>query len=76
MEEFELRVSSSSSHLRVFNTVWKLVADNIAKYRYMCALYWCCFFACTVSLENSLVCCHWHCYSCCALITIQVVTNS
>ena len=24
----------------------------------------------------SLVCCRWHCYSCCALITIQTATNS
>ena len=23
----------------------------------------------------SLDCCHWHCYSCCALITIQTATN-
>ena len=23
----------------------------------------------------SLVCCHWHCYSCCALVTIQMATN-
>ena len=25
---------------------------------------------------TSLVCCRWHCYSCCALITIQTATNS
>ena len=24
----------------------------------------------------SLVCYHWHCYSCCALVTIQTATNS
>ena len=23
-----------------------------------------------------LVCCRWHCYSCCALVTIQTATNS
>ena len=22
------------------------------------------------------ICCHWHCYSCCTLVTIQTATNS
>ena len=24
----------------------------------------------------SLVCCRWHCYLCCALVTVQMATNS
>jgi len=23
----------------------------------------------------SVICCQWHCYSCCALVTIQMATN-
>ena len=29
-----------------------------------------------ISEKISLVCCCWHCYSCCALTTIQMATNS
>ena len=29
-----------------------------------------------ITKKISLVCCRWHCYSCCTLVTIQTATNS
>ena len=53
---------STTSHVKVRIRYYKV---RIRYYKYQ-----------AIPEKISLVCCRWHCYSCCALVTIQTATNS
>ena len=61
-------VSGTASHAQCVWTCNEIrgLYDKIDHYHHTTKLYW----------KKNIVCCIWHCYSCCTLVTTQTATNS